>query len=145
MKLSICNHPVSFDVNSTFSREFQGPSGITLIAKTMAGDPILYISPGGRQPKRQRVSSGALPRSAPLTQEIIRIPLHGCNWHMDVEPLSTAALISLPGKKPKPGSEPTSTAKIKLGAEYGSWRVEPNLEGSELHITFIEGDTADVE
>lgn len=143
MKLFIGSHPVSFDVNSSFSGEFQSPSGITLIAKTMPGDPVLYISPGGRQPKRQTASSGAVPGSEPLTQEIIQIPLYGCDWHMDLEPLSASATISLPGKKPKPGSALTPPAKIKLEAEYGSWRVEPNREGSALHITFIEGDTGD--
>ena len=141
LNCSIFDAHVTLDKDANFSKEFHSATGRIFIASTLAGEPVLTISPKGEKP--------VPPAGTILAEHVARLPIHDMLWNVEI-PSTDLTLISIRGEWPEGivdvpqtaisvgGEKPDEAdmSKIKLGGTQGSWLIEPDRSGKFLDLTY---------
>lgn len=146
MKLncSIFADTVAFDKRTSFSKDFQSPTGAVFTATTLPGEQILKIIP-------TRKGSGTPHDPAAIVEHIARLAIGKMLWNVEMNPSGDVTFISIGGEKPKGivnlrqraisgggprPAEPSNPSMIELKGNHGSWRIEPDVSGKFLDLSF---------
>jgi hypothetical protein len=146
MKLncSIFNDTVAFDKKTSFSKDFHSPTGALFTATTLPGEQVLTIIP-------TRKGSGTSQATRAVSEHVARLMIGEKLWNVEMNPSGDVTFISIGGEKPKGivnlpqeaisgggprPAKPSETSKIQLKGNFGSWRIEPDLSGKFLDLSF---------
>jgi hypothetical protein len=146
MKLncSIFDDTVVFDEETSFSKDFRSPTGALFTATTLPGEQVLTIIP-------MRKGSGTSEEAPAAVEHVVRLLIGEKLWNVEMNPSGDVTFISIGGEKPKgiinlpqqaiSGGgprpvDPGNTSKIELKGNHGSWRIEPDLSGQFLDLSF---------
>lgn len=146
MKLncSIFDDTVVFDEETSFSKDFHSPTGAHFTATTLPGEKVLTIIPTRKGPGKSRYAAG-------VAEHVARLVIGKKHWNVEMNPSGDVTFISIGGEKPKGivnlpqqaisgggprPAKPSETSKIELKGNHGSWRIEPDLSGRFLDLSF---------